>query len=70
MRVRLQSSVQQSQKLESVGQLAAGIAHEINNPMAYVRANLGMLQQDWREIHERAKMEIDYLEDPGTARRL
>jgi signal transduction histidine kinase len=57
-RVSLQASVRQSQKLESVGQLAAGIAHEINNPMAYVRANLGMLQQEWREISERAKMEI------------
>jgi signal transduction histidine kinase len=57
-RVRLQASVRQSQKLESVGQLAAGIAHEINNPMAYVRANLGMLQQEWKEINERVKMEI------------
>jgi signal transduction histidine kinase len=56
-RVRLQASVRQSQKLESVGQLAAGIAHEINNPMAYVRANLGMLQQEWKEINERVKME-------------
>jgi signal transduction histidine kinase len=57
-RVQLQASVRQSQKLESVGQLAAGIAHEINNPMAYVRANLGMLQQDWKEIHDLAKLEI------------
>ena len=32
-----------SDRLASVGQLAAGIAHEINNPVAYVRANLGAL---------------------------
>ena len=29
-----------SDRLAAVGQLAAGIAHEINNPLAYVRANL------------------------------
>lgn len=33
----------QSEKLASVGQLAAGIAHEINNPLAYVHSNLSSL---------------------------
>ncbi len=32
-----------SDRLAAVGQLAAGIAHEINNPMAFVRSNLGSL---------------------------
>lgn len=34
----------QSEKLAAVGQLAAGIAHGINNPIAYIGANLGMLE--------------------------
>lgn len=39
----LRSRLITSGRLASVGQLAAGIAHEINNPVAFVRANLGSL---------------------------
>lgn len=35
----------QSEKLASIGQLAAGIAHEINNPIGFVNSNLNMLHQ-------------------------
>ncbi|MHA6863705.1 histidine kinase [Ralstonia pseudosolanacearum] len=34
----------QSEKLASIGQLAAGVAHEINNPISFVNANLNMLK--------------------------
>jgi signal transduction histidine kinase len=39
-----------SGRLAAVGELAAGIAHEINNPMAYVRSNLGTLHQHWQTL--------------------
>ena len=34
----------QSEKMASIGQLAAGVAHEINNPTGYVSSNLGTLR--------------------------
>ncbi|CAN7457328.1 ATP-binding protein [Pseudoduganella sp. LjRoot289] len=34
----------QSEKMASIGQLAAGIAHEINNPVGFVNSNMGTLQ--------------------------
>ncbi len=46
-RRHLEEQLRQSQKMEAIGGLAAGIAHEINNPMSYVRANLKMLREEW-----------------------
>jgi signal transduction histidine kinase len=40
-----QSQLLQSEKMASVGQLAAGVAHEINNPIGYVHSNLTSLTQ-------------------------
>jgi signal transduction histidine kinase len=41
----VQEQVIQSEKLASIGHLAAGVAHEINNPIGYVKSNLNSLQQ-------------------------
>jgi signal transduction histidine kinase len=48
MEVRLR----QSQKLESIGQLASGIAHEINTPIQFISDNLSFLEQSFADIQE------------------
>ena len=49
-RAQLQRQLEQAQKMDSIGQLAAGIAHEINNPMAFVRANLASMRSRSRDL--------------------
>ncbi len=41
---RLESSLMQAGKLAAIGQLAAGVAHEINNPLTAINANAQMLK--------------------------
>lgn len=43
-----QSRLLQSEKMASIGQLAAGVAHEINNPVGFVKSNLNTLN-DYRQ---------------------
>jgi hemerythrin-like metal-binding protein len=40
-----QNQLLQSEKMASIGQLAAGVAHEINNPIGFVNSNLGTLEK-------------------------
>jgi two-component system NtrC family sensor kinase len=43
--VQLQSQVLHAEKMASLGRLAAGVAHEINNPMGFVHANLAQMEE-------------------------
>jgi len=47
-----QTQLLQRSKLESVGQLAAGIAHEINTPIQYVGSNIDFLTQSFADLEQ------------------
>jgi PAS domain S-box-containing protein len=50
--VALRNRLMTSGRLAAVGELAAGIAHEINNPITYVRTNLSVLREHWSVVRK------------------
>lgn len=45
-----QSQLLQTEKLASIGQLAAGVAHEINNPVGYIKSNLNAIKDYGKDL--------------------
>ncbi|MFI5457964.1 MAG: ATP-binding protein [Isosphaerales bacterium] len=49
-RLRAESRMVETEKLASLGQLVTGVAHEINNPLAFVSNNVAVLERDLRDM--------------------
>jgi signal transduction histidine kinase len=65
---RAQEQLLQSEKLASIGQLAAGVAHEINNPISFVFSNFGTLDAyivDLLRVLAQYEEAEPYIADPG-----
>lgn len=58
-RKHLEAQAVHSKKLESIGQLAAGIAHEINTPTQFVNDNLRFLQDSFSDIKSLISLQED-----------
>ncbi|MCH2159759.1 MAG: ATP-binding protein [Oleiphilaceae bacterium] len=56
VRMQMEQKLRQAQKLESIGQLAAGIAHEINTPIQYVSDNMSFLKKAVGHVMQATEM--------------
>jgi two-component system, NtrC family, sensor kinase len=64
----LERDLAQAQKFEAVGQLAAGIAHEINSPIQYIGDNISFLEDSFNDI-SKVLTTYDHLWQELTERR-
>ncbi len=64
------SKILHNEKLASIGQLSAGVAHEINNPMGYIKSNLNSLSDYVGKlkcaVDQYEKILVDSLNDSGS----
>ncbi len=59
----LERQLEQAQKMETLGTLVAGIAHEINNPIGLILYNLPLLRKTWTDLlpllHEESRRDAE-----------
>ena len=67
-----QGQLIKAHKLEAVGTLTAGVAHELNNPINNIMLTAAMLQEDYAEIDEAERLDMvnDLVEQAGRSQKI
>ncbi|MEG3847566.1 response regulator [Microcoleus sp. herbarium19] len=63
---RTQAQLIQSEKMSSIGNLVAGVAHEINNPVNFIHANLRPASEYFQDLLNLIKLYEEHFPDPPT----
>jgi PAS domain S-box-containing protein len=68
-----QLKILQQEKMASIGQLAAGVAHELNNPMSFISSNLGTLDKYINRLSDFIRVQtesIEFIKDDAIIRKI
>ena len=67
---RAQAQIIQQEKMASIGQIAAGVAHEINNPVGFIMSNLSSLQKYFSRLTGFIEIQSEMITDKDLLGRL